>query len=165
MRQRLGIAMALVGNPDIVILDEPINGLDPQCIVEVRETIEKLNKENDITFIISSHLLEELSKIANKYGIIHGGRLLEEELEDKCSKRVELHVNKVDTSLKILKDLGIKKYSIIDDSHIHIFEHMDQTGKINKALCNANIEVIEIIIKNETIEDFYLNMTGGKANA
>lgn len=169
MRQRLGIAMALVGNPEIVILDEPINGLDPQGIAEVRETIEKLNKENGITFIISSHLLEELSKIANKYGFIHGGRLLQEftseELEGKCSKRVELHVNNVEITAKALENMGIKNYKVIDKSHIHIFEQMDKTAEINKQLCKSDIEVIEIIIKNETLEDFYLNMTGGKVNA
>ena len=168
MKQRLGIAMALVGNPDIVILDEPINGLDPQGIVEVRETIEKLNKENGITFIISSHLLDELSKIANKYGIIHGGELIQEftsaELEEKCSKRVDIHVDNVKYSVKVLEEMGIRNYKVIDNSHINIFEHIDKTGKITKALCKADIEVIEIVIKNETLEDFYLNMTGGKSN-
>lgn len=169
MRQRLGIAMALVGDPEIVILDEPINGLDPQGIAEVRQTIEKLNKENGITFIISSHLLDELSKIANKYGIIHNGQLLQEftseELQEKCSKRVELHVNDVKAASTILKELGINQYKIIDDNHIHIFEQIDRTGKISMALSKADIEVIEITIKNQTLEGFYLNMTGGAENA
>lgn len=169
MRQRLGIAMALVGDPEIVILDEPINGLDPQGIVEVRETIEKLNKENGITFIISSHLLDELSKIANKYGIIHNGQLLEEftseGLKEKCSKRVELHVNDVEAASVILKNMGINNFKIIDERHIHIFEQMDNTGKITMTLSKADVEVIEIMIKNESLEDFYLNMTGGGKNA
>lgn len=168
MKQRLGIAMALVGNPDIVVLDEPINGLDPQGIVEVRETIEKLNKENGITFIISSHLLEELSKVASKYGIISNGELLQEftmqELEEKCAKRIELHVNDIQSAVAGLESMGITQYSVVDNKHIHIFEYLDRTGEITMTLSKKGIEVIEIVIKNETLEDFYLHMTGGQKN-
>jgi ABC-2 type transport system ATP-binding protein len=168
MRQRLGIALALVGNPDIVVLDEPINGLDPQGIVEVRETIEKLNRESGITFIISSHLLDELSKIANKYGIIHGGQMLaeftSEELEDKCAKRIELKVDKVDDAVTIFESMGIHEYTVIDDSEIQVFEWLDRTGEITMTLSKAGVAVTEIFIRNETLENYYLNMTGGAQN-
>lgn len=86
MKQRLGIALALAGNPDLVILDEPINGLDPQGIAEIRETLLRLNKEKNITFIISSHILEELSKIASNYGMIHDGVLLQEMTREDAFK-------------------------------------------------------------------------------
>lgn len=168
MKQRLGIAMALVGNPDIVILDEPINGLDPQGIVEVRETIERLNTERGITFIISSHLLDELSKIANKYGIIHGGNLIEEftkeELDDKCSKRIELRVDNVKNASSVLEKMGISEYKVMDKNSIHIFEYLDKTGEITMALSKAGVMTIEITIKNETLEDFYLHITEGGKN-
>lgn len=168
MKQRLGIAMALVGNPDIVILDEPINGLDPQGIVEVRETIERLNTERGITFIISSHLLDELSKIANKYGIIHGGNLIEEftkeELDDKCSKRIELRVDNVKNASSVLEGMGISEYKVMDNNNIHISEYLDKTGEITMALSKAGVMTIEITIKNETLEDFYLHITEGGKN-
>lgn len=111
MKQRLGIALALVGNPDLIILDEPINGLDPQGIVEVREVLSKLNKEQNITFIISSHILEELSKIATNYGIIHNGVLLQEltreELLARCSERIELKTNDTRMACTVLEDMQI----------------------------------------------------------
>ena len=117
MKQRLGIALALVGDPDIVILDEPINGLDPQGIAEIRETLSKLNKEKNITLIISSHILEELSKIATNYGIIHDGVLLQEmtreELLAKCSERIELKTDDTEglvLSLKVWESNVIKSW-------------------------------------------------------
>ncbi len=168
MKQRLGIALALVGNPDIVILDEPINGLDPQGIVEVRETIEKLNKEQGITFIISSHLLEELSKIATKYGIIHNGELLEEltskELFDHCTKRIELNVNNTQNATVVLDKMNLNDYVVIDNNHINLTSGFDNTHLIIKNLVMANIDVYQLTIKNETLEDYYIKLTGGTLN-
>ena len=117
MKQRLGIALALVGEPDLLILDEPINGLDPQGIVEVRETIQKLAKERGMTICISSHILEELSKIATDYGIIHNGCLVQEltreELMKKCSERIELTLdNPKQAVLLLLEQLNLSLHAV-----------------------------------------------------
>lgn len=168
MRQRLGIALALVGNPDLVILDEPINGLDPQGIVEIRETLQRLNKEKNITFIISSHILEELSKIATNYGIIHDGVLLQEmtreELLAKCSERIELKTDDTRKACTVLEAMGIEKYKVVDTDTIQIFERLNDGGDITMKLAQNGVKTMGITVKNEALEDYYLNLTGGAAN-
>lgn len=166
MKQRLGVALALVGDPDILILDEPINGLDPQGIVEMRGILSKLNKEKNITIIISSHILEELSKVATKYGIIHNGILLEEisrdELFAKCSERIELVTDDARGACTVIENMGIKNYKVVNDSTIHIFEHFDDCGEITLRLAEKQIKTAGINVKSEALENYYLNMTGGK---
>ena len=168
MKQRLGIALALVGSPDIVVLDEPINGLDPQGIAEVRDTLFRLNREKHITLIISSHILEELSKIATHYGIIHDGVLIQEltreELLAKCSERIELKTDDARKACTVLDDMGIRRYKVIDQDTIHIFEHLDESGEITMALARHQVRTLGITVKNEALEDYYLNLTGGAAN-
>lgn len=168
MKQRLGIAMSLIGSPDIIILDEPINGLDPQGIIEVRETIERLNTERNISFIISSHLLDELSKIANKYGFIQSGELLEEitseQLIEKCTKRVEICVDNTEKAMLELDKMGIKDMMVIDKNHINVLEGIDRTPDMLRQLINANVDVYELVRKNESLEDYYINITGGGKN-
>lgn len=169
MKQRLGIALALVGDPDLVILDEPINGLDPQGIAEVRETLYRLNQEKNITLIISSHILEELSKIATHYGIIHDGVLLQEltreELLAKCSQRIELKTNDTRKACTVLEGMGITDYKVVDVSTIHIFERLTDSGEITMKLAENQVKTMGITVKNEALEDYYLNLTGGAANA
>ena len=168
MKQRLGIALALAGNPDLVILDEPINGLDPQGIAEIRETLLRLNKEKNITFIISSHILEELSKIASNYGMIHDGVLLQEmtreELLSKCSERIELKTNDTRKACTVLEGMGIEKYKVVDADTIQIFERLNDGGDITMALAGNGVKTMGITVKNEALEDYYLNLTGGTAN-
>lgn len=168
MKQRLGIALALVGNPDLVVLDEPINGLDPQGIAEVRETLSKLNKEKNITFIVSSHILEELSKIATNYGIIHDGVLLREmtreELLAECSERIELKTDNTACACTVLEGMGIRKYKVVDGSTIQIFERLNDGGDITMELARHGVKTMGITVKNEALEDYYLNLTGGAAN-
>ena len=165
MKQRLGIALALIGSPDIVILDEPINGLDPQGIAEIRETIFKLNREKNITFLISSHILEELSKIATNYGIIHNGVLLQEltreELLAKCSERIEIKTDNPKKACTILEAMGIRKFKVVDTETIQIFERLTESGEISIELAKNDVKIIGIAIKNEALEDYYLNLTGG----
>ena len=169
MKQRLGIALALVGEPDLLVLDEPINGLDPQGIAEVRETLSRLNQERNITLIISSHILEELSKIATDYGIIHNGVLLQEltqeELLARCSERIELKTDDTRRACVVLEEMGIRDYKVIDAGTIQIFERLNDSGKITMQLAENGVKTVGISVKNEALEDYYLDLTGGAANA
>ncbi|MFQ9514425.1 MAG: ABC transporter ATP-binding protein [Eubacterium sp.] len=169
MKQRLGIALALVGEPDLMVLDEPINGLDPQGIAEVRDTLLRLKEERNMTILISSHILEELSKVATDYGIIHNGSLLEEitneELMKRCSERMELTLDEPESALPILDVMGIINYQVIDRHHIQIYERLNDSGIINMELAKAGVPVKGITIKSEELESYFLNMTGGVPNA
>lgn len=169
MKQRLGIALALVGDPDLLVLDEPINGLDPQGIVEVRETLARLNRERGITFIVSSHILEELSKIATDYGIIHNGVLLQEltqeELLTRCSERIELRTDDTKRACVVLEEMGIRSYKVADAGTIQIFERLHDSGSITMQLAQKGIKTLSITVRNEALEDYYLNLTGGMQDA
>lgn len=169
MKQRLGIAMALIGEPDLLVLDEPINGLDPQGIAEVRETILRLNKERNMTIIISSHILEELSKIATDYGIIHQGTLLQEitdeELRERCSERLEITLSSPELAIPVLDRLGIRRYQVMDKEHIYVFERLDESARLNMEFAKAGIPVKGLAVTNEELETYFLNLTGGNAHA
>lgn len=163
MKQRLGIALALIGEPDVLVLDEPINGLDPQGIAAMRETLLKLNREKKITILISSHILEELSKIATDYGIIKDGELIEEiskeMLMERCLERIEIKTPNPDKAAIVIEEAGIKKYKVLDKETIHIYEQLDNIIKINKLLINADIEVAAIMVNNESIENYFIHLT------
>lgn len=165
MKQRLGIAMTLVGHPDLLLLDEPINGLDPQGIVEIRELIARLSKERNITILISSHILEELSKIASRYGILHNGLLIDEfthsELLRRCSERIELRPSDATKAVTVIEKMGITEYKVLDKSVIQIFERLEDSGEIVLELAKNNIKTLNIAVKNEALEDYYLSITGG----
>lgn len=169
MKQRLGIAMALIGEPDLLVLDEPINGLDPQGIAEVRETILRLNKERNMTILISSHILEELSKIATDYGIIHQGTLLQEitdeELRERCNERLEITLSSPELAIPVLDRLGIRRYQVMDKEHIYVFERLDESARLNMEFAKAGIPVKGLAVTNEELETYFLNLTGGNAHA
>lgn len=169
MKQRLGIALALVGDPEILVLDEPINGLDPQGIVEVRETLLRLKNEKHMTIMISSHILEELSKLADTYGIIDSGHLLQEisreELEAKCESYIRFHVSKMQETVKLITDMGISKYLVTDEHTIKIYERLEQSAEINRALVTSGVDVSEVVVIMGQLEDYYLQLTGGAKDA
>ena len=169
MKQRLGIGLALVGEPDLLVLDEPINGLDPQGIAEVRDTLQRLQQERNMTILISSHILEELSKIATDYGIIHNGALLQEltreELMQRCSERIEITLDHPEGALPVLDRLGFSRYQVTDKNHIQVFERLNESPLLNMELSKAGIPVRGITITSEELETYFLNLTGGASNA
>lgn len=169
MKQRLGIANALLGNPKFIILDEPINGLDPMSIVEIRELIKKLNNELGMTILISSHILGELSELATNYGIISHGKLIEEftakELREKCRQYIEIIVDDSKKATVLLEEkLGITNYEVINDNMIKVYEKLDETGKINTMLSLNNVEVKKILLKGQNLEEYFVSVVGGAIN-
>lgn len=169
MKQRLGIGLALIGEPDLLVLDEPINGLDPQGIAEIRDIIKKLQEERNMTILISSHILEELSKIATHYGIIHNGMLLEEltrdELMKRCSERIEISLKNPNKALPVLDQLGFSNYQVVDSEHIYVFERLNESAALNMELAKNGILVDGISIVSEELETYFLKLTGGDLNA
>ncbi len=163
MKQRLGIAIALCGNPDFLILDEPINGLDPQGIIEVRELILKLNREQQITVLISSHILDELSKLATHYGFIDSGRIVKEmsaeELEKACRKCVHMTVTNTKALARVLDSMKID-YKIFDDRTADVYAKPN-FSQLALALSKENCEVISMEEHDENLETFFVNLVGG----
>lgn len=166
MKQRLGIAIALVGRPDFLILDEPINGLDPEGIIEVRELILKLNRENGITFLISSHYLDELSKIATDYGFIDKGHIIKEitkeELEQNSRKRVEIEVSDLKSCVQYLEELNMS-YEVVSNRKVNIYEKINVT-ELAVALSNRNCVISKFDEREESLENYYMNLIGGEEN-
>ena len=166
MRQRLGIAIALVGDPDFLVLDEPVNGLDPQGIIEVRELILKLNRERQITALISSHILDELSKLATHYGFIDNGRIVKEmsaaDLEASCQKSVRIKVSDINVLVRVL-DKMIIDYKILSDTTADIYAEIN-VSEIVLALAEYNCEVISMQEHDESLESYYVSLVGGERN-
>ena len=166
MKQRLGLAIALVGNPDLLILDEPINGLAPEGIIEIRELILRLNKEKGITFLISSHYLDELSKIATFYGIIDKGRIIKEidknELEQNFRKRTQITITNLKECVKYLEEKRLS-YKVISDNTIDIYEKINVSELVIE-LSKRNCTVNDYQEKGESLENYYLNLIGGASN-
>lgn len=169
MKQRLGIALALLGKPDLLILDEPINGLDPEGIREIRNTVLKLNEEMGITIIISSHILGELEKVATHYGIIKEGQLIEQitqkELTEKCKNYIALKVNDVKKTCFILEDkLNIHEYEIMEDGEVRVYTQ-DDSGFINNELMKDNIQISQIYYQKQDLESYFLDKIGSVPHA
>jgi len=169
MKQRLGIAVALLGSPDVLILDEPINGLDPQGIKEVRELILDLKKKG-LTIVISSHILEELSKVATRYAIIHQGKIIEaiskEELLAKCEERIEMEVDDAKDVVPFLEDsLNIQNYKVLNQHMVYIYDLHVETHEIIKQLSTDGIAVHSITKYKQSLEQYFLERTGRAGEA
>ena len=167
MRQRLGIAVALAGNPDFLVLDEPVNGLDPQGIIEMRELILKLNREHGITVLISSHILDELSRLATHYGFIDGGHMVKEmsseELEMRCRKCTRVETTNSKVLARVLDRLGAE-YRVVDDAKVDVFADVQVTKLAVEAL-KENCVIYSMKERDESLESFYMNLIGGAHHA
>lgn len=167
MRQRLGIAIALAGDPDFLVLDEPANGLDPQGIIEIRELILKLNREQQITVLISSHILDELSKLATHYGFIDNGCLVKElsadELEAACRKCVRMEVSDTKALARVLDGMGID-YKITADQTVDVYAKVN-ISRLTVALAKENCELTAVQERDESLESYYVSLVGGAKNA
>ena len=166
MKQRLGIAVALVGNPDFLVLDEPVNGLDPQGIIEMRELILKLNREYQITVLISSHILDELSRLATHYGFVDKGKLVKEisasELDNVCKKYIRVEVSNLNALVRIL-DANKLPYEVISDDSVNIYKKIN-LSKLVLALAKENCELISSHEQDESLENYFINLIGGEHN-
>ncbi len=164
MKQRLGIAIALLGNPELLILDEPVNGLDPMGMRDVRDIIQFINKERGVTFFISSHLLGELEKISNVYGIINCGMLLEEitaeELEARCGFNVVVKCSEPEKALSVLKEKFSIENITVDNNTLTIPADPALSAKINTELVTSGVMVSELGINRISYEEYLLNRMG-----
>lgn len=163
MKQRLGLGLALLDRPDVLILDEPLNGLDPMGIVEFREILISLNTKYGITIVVSSHNLEELSHIATCYGFIHKGKILQEitreELEKKCRKYIKLEVDNIKMTATILEEkLGTRNYEVIDNKTIYLYDYVDEVEKVTASLVKAGIGIRNIGNTNISLEQYFLSL-------
>lgn len=164
MRQRLGIAVALCGSPDFLVLDEPINGLDPQGIIDVRELILKLNREYQVTVLISSHILDELARLATFYGFIDNGHMLRElsaaDLERAVRKCVRVTVSNVQPLIHIL-DRDAMEYKVLSDTQVDIFGEINIT-QLALDLNREDCELLKVQEKDESLESYFLELVGGE---
>ncbi|MCL1697205.1 ABC transporter ATP-binding protein [Lysinibacillus sp. BPa_S21] len=166
MKQRLGIARAIVTKPEILILDEPINGLDPIGIKDIRELLLQLKEEHGITILISSHIVSEVESIADTIGILHQGQLLKEvKMEDirkENMEYLEIKIDDVKKTIHVLEDkLGIRKYEMINEHCIRIFDHDISQSQINKELILNDIAVNGIEKQQQHLEEYFLNLING----
>lgn len=167
MKQRLAIAIALIGKPEFLILDEPINGLDPTGIKEIRNLILLLNKEHGITVLISSHILDELSKVVTCYGVIRNGKLIDEfdakSLRERVQAYLEIKVDSTELAGKIIEEnLNTKNYEILENDTIHLYDNIDESSKINSLLVQNGVTVYSISNFGENYEDYFIKLMEGQ---
>lgn len=170
MKQRLGLALALLGEPELLILDEPTNGMDPMGIREVREVLLKLNKLDGVTILVSSHILGELSQLANCYGFLKDGKILEEiseeELNEKCRHHLLIKVDDCKRASIILEQaLKNNSYEILPDGFIKVYRELDNPQRINRALVEGGVDVYSLERVGVNLEDYFINLIGGENNA
>jgi ABC-2 type transport system ATP-binding protein len=168
MKQRLGIALAILNNPDFLILDEPINGLDPIGIKEIRELLININQKYGTTILISSHILSELAQLATKYGFIHKGSIIKEisskQLHLECRSYLHLKVNSISNISSILeKDLNVSDYEFLQDNTLKIYDKTNLEN-LSLILSKYNISIYELFRKEESLEDYFSNLIGGDNN-
>ena len=166
MKQRLGLALALINHPDLLILDEPLNGLDPQGIVELREILSHLNKKYGITMLISSHILDELEMIATRYGFIHQGQMIEEitaeKLQEKLKKYISLGVENIGlASITLEQKLHTENFKVMDDHTIYLYDFVNESSQVATTLIQEGVILNKMNISNVSLENYYLSLIKG----
>lgn len=166
MKQRLGLALALINHPDLLILDEPLNGLDPQGIVELREILSHLNKKYGITMLISSHILDELEMIATRYGFIHQGQMIEEitaeKLQEKLKKYISLDVENIGlASITLEQKLHTENFKVMDDHTIYLYDFVNESSQVVTTLIQEGVILNKMNISNVSLENYYLSLIKG----
>jgi ABC-2 type transport system ATP-binding protein len=170
MKQRLGLALAIMASPDLLVLDEPINGLDPTGIVEFRDILLRLNKEKNTTIIISSHILSELAQLATTYGFINNGEFIEQisakELDEKCKSCLLMKVNNTEkASVIIEKQLGSTRYEVINNNQIRLYEYLNTPEVVVEALVKNGVMLSTISQIGSNLESYFIDLVGGNENA
>lgn len=170
MRQRLGIAQCLLGHPDFLILDEPINGLDPTGIKEIRDLLLTLNGEKGITILLSSHILGELAKIATCYGIINQGVLVDEfskdELQTRCRRCLRIQVDDVKKAAQVLESvLKTDQFDVLPDQTLRLFAYLEDSATVNTTLVQNGVSVVTIAPAGQDLEGYFMQRMGGYGNA
>lgn len=166
MKQRVGLAVALLNSPNFLVLDEPINGMDPTGIAEIRETLKRLVSERNVTILISSHILSELNLLATNYGIINKGKLIKqisaEALKNECKQYIELVADNIPKTVSVLEEkLGIKDYKLAPNETIRVYEFDDNPSIINETMMKENISLKGISIKRQELEEYFISLIGG----
>lgn len=166
MKQRLGLALALMNHPDFLILDEPINGLDPEGIVEFRELLLRLNRERQTTILISSHILSELSALATHYAFIDRGRMLETisaaDLRERCRDCLELRVDDAARAAQVLEEqLGTRDFEVLPQERLRLYAFLDQPQTVNRVLMEQGVGLISAQQKDSNLEDYFLSLIDG----
>lgn len=170
MRQRLALGIALLGEPEFLILDEPTNGLDPMGIVELRELLKRLNKEKKITILISSHILSELHQMATCFGIIHKGKMIEQltssELDEKCKQVIRINATDTARAATVIENtLHTKKYEVCENGIIKLRDYLDKVETVCGKLIHEGVGVKEIALTGVNLEEYFTKVIGGKLNA
>lgn len=167
MSQRLGIAMALLTEPEIMVLDEPVNGLDPEGIVEIRLMLKKLAEERNVTIVISSHILSELSELCTDFSLISRGKLIENlsqaELTEKCRSYFAIKTNDINRTAAVIEEkLGTKQYKVIHGEELRLFDCLDNIEKVSKTITDSGLILTKLTSEGESLEEFYLSKVGAE---
>jgi len=166
MRQKLGIAMAVIGDPEFLVLDEPINGIDPLAIMEVRNILLDLNKNRNVTILVSSHILKELYNFATCYGIIHNGKLLNEftlkELNEKLNKSLRIEVDDVNKAVFVLETkLHTHNFKILPDGTVILYDYVDNPGKVSSLIFREGVTILGLVTESGDLENYFKDVIEG----
>jgi ABC-2 type transport system ATP-binding protein len=165
MKQRLMLAVAMIGNPDLLILDEPMNGLDPMGIKGMRDLLLRLNRERQLTIVISSHILDELSRMATCYGVIHNGCLIDEfsskELERRCRRSIKIVADNAGKAEQLLRAAGITNFRVTADGAIVLYDRLGEAAGINRMLVSNGLAVSVLAPCDQDLEGYFMDLMGG----